>query len=161
MTSKEPIPGRCNAQTRDGKHCENYPVDGNARCRMHGGSSLAGSDHPNYEHGAYSKHLRTGFTDREKAAVDELVELLDDDEGRNQAAREAAAEAVVKYKRVGDPRFLREFRQICKTFGLTPDDRIEVEHSGSVDHEHEHEVPDHVVEAMIGAAESNLEGGDQ
>lgn len=158
MTSKEPTPGRCNARTRDGNYCENYPVDGNDRCRMHGGSSLAGPDHPNYSHGAYSKHLRSTFTEREEAAADNLAEMLGDSTGRDHAAREAAAMALIQYKRASDPRFLREFRQICKTFGLTPDDRIRVEHSGSVDVEHD--VPEHIVDAIVGAAEANLEGGE-
>ena len=39
MTSSEPIEGRCNAKTNDGNYCENYPVEGKERCRLHGGKS--------------------------------------------------------------------------------------------------------------------------
>lgn len=37
MTSDEPHPDRCGAECRDGGYCENHPVEGSARCRMHGG----------------------------------------------------------------------------------------------------------------------------
>lgn len=39
MSSMEPLPDRCAAQTRDGGYCENYPVRGASRCRMHGGTN--------------------------------------------------------------------------------------------------------------------------
>jgi len=39
MTSDAPRPERCGAETRDGGYCENYPVDGAERCRMHGGTN--------------------------------------------------------------------------------------------------------------------------
>lgn len=42
MTSEEPVEGRCNAQTRDGGHCTQWPVGGSERCRMHGGNSTGG-----------------------------------------------------------------------------------------------------------------------
>ena len=39
MTSDTPTDGRCNAETRDGGHCEAYPVEDSERCRQHGGQS--------------------------------------------------------------------------------------------------------------------------
>lgn len=32
----ESLPGRCNAKTRSGGYCTNWPVQGKKRCRMHG-----------------------------------------------------------------------------------------------------------------------------
>lgn len=45
----------CGARTRKGRSCENPPVLGRNRCRMHGGASLRGSNHPNFKHGRRSK----------------------------------------------------------------------------------------------------------
>ena len=45
----------CGAKTRKGRSCENPPVLGRNRCRMHGGASLRGSNHPNFKHGRRSK----------------------------------------------------------------------------------------------------------
>jgi len=39
MSADTPTDGRCNARTRDGGYCENYPVQGADRCRMHGGTN--------------------------------------------------------------------------------------------------------------------------
>lgn len=130
---------------------------GDGRCRWHGGTQPTGKDSPNYKHGAYSKHMRSDLTEPERAAYEELVDSLEDPEQTLDAIRELAAEALLKYKRSADERFLREFRQLADTFNLAPNEqRLEVE----ADVETEHSVPDHVAEAIAGAAESNLEGGD-
>lgn len=34
-----PVPGRCNARTRNGGYCRSKPMHGKRRCRMHGGAS--------------------------------------------------------------------------------------------------------------------------
>ncbi len=47
----------CGAKTRKGLSCQNSPVLGRNRCRMHGGASLRGSNHPNFKHGRRSKAL--------------------------------------------------------------------------------------------------------
>ncbi len=47
---------KCNAKTRSGQPCRNFPVTGRKRCRMHGGKSRKGTDHPNFRHGIYSEH---------------------------------------------------------------------------------------------------------
>jgi len=41
----------CGAKTRSGKPCQKPPLLGKKRCRLHGGMSLSGKDHPNYKHG--------------------------------------------------------------------------------------------------------------
>ena len=54
----------CDAKTRSGNPCQKPPLQGKARCRLHGGMSLSGLDHPNYKHGhstkAYRKQLAEG-----------------------------------------------------------------------------------------------------
>ena len=54
----------CGAKTRSGNPCQKPPLQGKARCRLHGGMSLSGQDHPNYRHGhatkAYRKQLAEG-----------------------------------------------------------------------------------------------------
>jgi len=59
--SPQPIPGRCNARTRGGGYCQNPPVTGKTRCRMHGGA--VGSGRPPI-HGLYSKSLRASLADK-------------------------------------------------------------------------------------------------
>ena len=41
----------CGAKTRSGNPCQKPPLQGKARCRLHGGLSLVGKDHPNFKHG--------------------------------------------------------------------------------------------------------------
>lgn len=110
------------------------------RCQWHGGSGGGPEGEANgaYEHGAYSEHLRSDLTDREVDALEAAVDGLADPEGAQAIAREAAAEALLKYKRSADTRFLREFRQICKDFQIAPDDVLQVE--GRIDHQHDHDV---------------------
>ena len=54
----------CGAKTRSGNPCQKPPLQGKARCRLNGGASLSGRDHPNYRHGhatkAYRKQLAEG-----------------------------------------------------------------------------------------------------
>ena len=45
----------CKAKTRLGGTCKKPPLQGKTRCRLHGGLSLSGNDHPNYIHGKRSK----------------------------------------------------------------------------------------------------------
>lgn len=47
---------RCGAKTRSGAPCQNAPMQLGGRCRMHGGASLRGPEHPRYKHGKYSKY---------------------------------------------------------------------------------------------------------
>jgi len=88
--------------------CSKHPVTG----------EQWGDSNPNYEHGAYSDHLRGGFSEREKDAYDDLVKAFDDQEQAQDVVKELAAEAVVKYKRSNDHRFLREVRQLLSEFNV-------------------------------------------
>lgn len=131
MTSEEPLPDRCGAQCRDGGYCTQYPVQGMDRCRMHGGTQPTGQDSPNFEHGAYSDHMKLDLTESEREAFDELVESLEDPEKTLDAIRQLAAEALLKYKRSADQRFLREFRQLADTFNMAPnEDSVEITGDG-------------------------------
>lgn len=47
---------RCGAKTRNGGRCQNAPRQLGGRCRMHGGNSLRGPEHPRYKTGKYSKY---------------------------------------------------------------------------------------------------------
>ncbi len=85
---------------------------------MHGGTQPTGSDSPNFEHGAYSKHFKSDLSDREQEAFGDLVDALKDEERTQDVFRETAAELFLKYKRSGDPRFLREARQLLSEFNV-------------------------------------------
>lgn len=71
----------CGAKTRNGGPCRKPPLTSRNRCRLHGGKSLRGAEHPNAKHLRYSndvvgKHL---FVRYEQAANDpELLEMRDD-----------------------------------------------------------------------------------
>lgn len=128
MTSEQPLPDRCGAECRDGGYCTQYPVQGRERCRMHGGASPTGEANPAYKHGAYSEHMRSDLTESELEAYEELVGALEDPDEALDAIRELAAEALLKYKRSADQRFLREFRQLADTFNLAPNaDQVELD----------------------------------
>lgn len=114
---------------------------GEGRCKWHGGAGggPSGAENGNYKHGAFSEHLRSDLTEREEEALGAAAEALEDPQEAQSVARELAVEAVIKYKRSsGDTRFLREFRQLCDTFGIAPDDVLQVE--GRIDHQHDHDV---------------------
>lgn len=54
---------RCNAKTKSGKPCQNFPVEGRNRCRMHGGNQKRGTDHHHFRHGLYSKYASESLHD--------------------------------------------------------------------------------------------------
>ncbi len=68
----------CGAKTRSGGTCQNAPVNGSNRCRMHGGKSLKGTASPRYKHGLYSKHagseLKEVLAELENVTSEELVQ---------------------------------------------------------------------------------------
>lgn len=51
--------GRCGAQLRGqpGVYCRKYPAENRTRCRLHGGASPTGADHPSYLAGRRSKYV--------------------------------------------------------------------------------------------------------
>jgi len=54
---------RCGAKTRNGGKCQNMPRQLGGRCRMHGGNSLRGPEHPRYKEGKYSKYKPVDVAD--------------------------------------------------------------------------------------------------
>jgi hypothetical protein len=75
---------RCGARTRRGEPCRNAGMPPSNRCRMHGGASLRGIEHPNFRHGKFAKDLlprlqqdyyRTLEDSRILALVDEIALL--------------------------------------------------------------------------------------
>ena len=53
---------RCGAKTRSGQACKTAAM-ANGRCRMHGGTSLRGIAHPNYQGKGYSRYVPKPFGD--------------------------------------------------------------------------------------------------
>lgn len=119
MTSQDPLPDRCGAKCKSGGYCTNYPVNGSERCRMHGGTAdNTGKNNGNYKHGAFSEHLQSDLSERETEAFEDLADSLGDQEAAQDVVRELAAEALLKYKRSNDARFLREARQLLSEFNI-------------------------------------------
>ena len=117
----------CEARCKDGSECNAYPLQGEDKCRMHIGKnddSHDGDNNPNHEHGAFSEHFRSDLTDDEKAALDALVSHLESITDERSIAAEVAAEALLKYKRSADSRFLREARQWFSDFNLLPNEDV-------------------------------------
>lgn len=54
----------CGAKKRNGTPCQNPPVTGRNRCRMHGGATLMGEQSGTYKTGAYSKYLPKSIKDK-------------------------------------------------------------------------------------------------
>jgi len=64
---------KCGAKLRcRDAYCNNPALANKRRCRLHGGVSLAGKDHPNFTHGLRSKE----YIVRAKEAREKLGELL-------------------------------------------------------------------------------------
>lgn len=122
---------KCTSKCKDGTTCNAYPVTGEDKCRMHLGTSSDGESHDGNDnaktHGAFSDHFRSDLTDDETNALEALVEHLESIDDERTIAAEIAAEALLKYKRSADSRFLREARQWFGDFNLLPnEDEINV-----------------------------------
>jgi len=92
---------------------------GTGRCKHHGGAAdNTGRNNGNYKHGAFSKHLQSDLSERETKAFEDLADSLGDQEAAQDVVRELAAEALLKYKRSNDARFLREARQLLSEFNI-------------------------------------------
>lgn len=76
-----PLPNtqQCGADTKTGKPCEATAMP-NGRCRRHGGKSLSGIAHPNYQGKGKSKYLPERMRGTYEAALDdpELLVLRND-----------------------------------------------------------------------------------
>lgn len=84
-TVDNPTQALCGAKTRSGQPCQNPPVTGKSRCRMHGGA--AGSGRPP-THGLYSKVLRQSLADK-------YLEFLEDPDYMSLAKELAVARALL------------------------------------------------------------------
>lgn len=58
----------CGAKTRRGVPCPSTKIRANGRCRMHGGNSPSGPNHPNFKDGRYSQDLPTRLAARYQTA---------------------------------------------------------------------------------------------
>jgi hypothetical protein len=67
---------RCSAHNRAGEQCSNPAIKGKATCRIHGGKSLSGSEHPNFKTGLYSKYMREDAAEKYQEIL-ESQDLLD------------------------------------------------------------------------------------
>lgn len=106
------------------------------KCRFHRGTSPDGSSHEGNQHarkhGAFSEHWRSDLTDAEIESLDALVDYLESIDDERTLAAEVAAEALLKYKRSADSRFLREARQWFGDFNLLPnEDELKMTGDGS------------------------------
>lgn len=94
---------------------------GEGRCKHHGGAAAnAGRENGNYRSGAYSAHFRADLTPAELEAAADLVAQLEVPTPEAAEIPEIVAEALLKYKRSDDVRFLREARQWLAEFNLVP-----------------------------------------
>lgn len=109
---------------RDIGPCRNHPFSG----------EQWGESNPNYKNGAYAKHFKHDLTASEQEAYEDVLEKLDGDpEDALSIPMQLAAEAIMKYKRGGDQRLLREARQILAEFNLVPNaEEIQIEGNGIV-----------------------------
>src|SRR6185312_7377373 len=78
MASETPKDGRCGARLRPPRdpvtgekildaptrYCTRLPIRGRNRCRLHGGLSLRGVNHPNYQGRGYSRDLPAALLDK-------------------------------------------------------------------------------------------------
>lgn len=149
VPKREPTAEDCmgkRTKKRDGEvvfvgYCRSWPGRGTdhvgeGRCKNHGGlnSGENGQGAPAGNanaatHGAFKTHFRSDLEPDEQAAIDDLVAHLTDITDERVVAAECAAEALMKYKRSGDSRFLREARQWFAEFNLIPNEDV-IEASG-------------------------------
>lgn len=125
MTDTPDICGRTN---RNDEPCQLSPGWGTdndyGACKFHGGaSSGAPEDNDNAKtHGAFSEHFRSDLTEAEERALEAVISHLEGIDDERSLAAEIAAEALLKYKRSADSRFLREARQWFGDFNLLPNE---------------------------------------
>lgn len=128
------------------------------KCYSHGGKSLKGAEHPNYKHGAFSKHIRESLTEAEQEAVDDLLADLEDPEQATSIVHELIGDAYVKWDRSGDVRFLREIRQLLSEFNVAPSvEQLEV----SAQVESEHSLDDETREVVREVLSRRREASDE
>lgn len=75
---------KCGAKTREGTPCKRWAMP-NGRCSKHGGKSLSGIAHPNYQHGRRTQRLpkrmledaMAAYSDPELASMREDIVVMD------------------------------------------------------------------------------------
>ena len=75
----DPLPNKCGAHTRTGGTCQNPPIHGGTRCRMHGGASpraQAAAERRLAEAAATRELTRLGVTRRDIHPAEALIELV-------------------------------------------------------------------------------------
>lgn len=158
----------------DGDPCGNAAgwgtPDDSGKCRHHRGTSPDGSSHEGNDwgatHHAYSQSfVEDWLREDEIERVEQLQDILEIPEGAVAYGRLAVGIAMEQFRRSGDERFLRRAESIADTFGIAPEDELQVEHSGSVDHEHRHELDEtqraHLDAITDGPAEIDVEPVDE
>lgn len=159
----------CPGTNRHGEPCGHPAGWGTDRdegpCKFHGGAAdNRGENNGNYEHGGYSKYLSEDMTEAELERADAIFEDLQDPESAQDVARAAVVDLWVRWDRTKDPRYMTEIRQVCDTFGLVLEDVLQVQHSGTVEHEHTHELDDrqraHLDALTEGTVEIEVEAVD-
>jgi len=80
MAEKDGLKIICGALTRAKTPCARPPVPGRTRCKLHGGASLRGIEHPRFKTGRHSKviPLRLAATYQEKLEDGEILSLVPD-----------------------------------------------------------------------------------
>lgn len=88
-------------------------------CKHHSGAiDNRGKNNSQYETGAYVELLKDDLSDAEADAFDEIDESLASDDPALPASviRELIGDAVLRYRRKGDTRHLKEARSLLKEF---------------------------------------------
>lgn len=88
-------------------------------------------------HGAYrDDFLENHMTDEEVERVATVEELLSTPEGSQRHARMMAGVALEQFRRSGDERFLREYRQLCDKAQIFPSEERDHNHRHAHAHKH-------------------------
>ena len=117
MSNSSSQSDRCNAETRDGGHCANYPVSGADRCRVHGGTNQ-GAPNPgaNSEtHGLTADRDR--WFDRYRDEIAPVVrELVESDVADGPFGRDSTGKIDTLVQVVIDQLRLRESHEYLDEF---------------------------------------------
>ena len=151
--------------------------DDSGKCRQHRGTSPDGSSHEGndnavgnnggapenndnaVDHGAYREGFLENFlTDDEAKRVEVVEKILSTKEGSKEHAKMMAGVLLEQFRRSGDERFAREYRQLCDKAGIFPNDEMEHKHNHAHNHQHDH---DHELNERQRAAIDSITGGPE
>jgi len=140
--------GRCEATASStGERCRQPATGDHGKCRYHGGSSLKGTEHPNFKHGKTSKYFKSKMSERQREVYEEMAEALDDTEDAKAILSQVAARLMVLGEHSTDSSMVREARQILSEFNIV-DNTDSVEMNAQVESEREHTLGDDELEAV-------------